>query len=442
MERRNQLALGVFFVLGVAVYMLYSAPERGQRVGERPRPIPRLAKEQIKKVTLTAKGKTVVLERAAAGWRVAAPVQYPADKYASETVERKLEKLEFGDMITERKEKHAAFEVASDKAVRVQVSDGKTTLADFYLGKAESGFTMIRRHGDDKVYQAVGFLRSAFDKELRLWRDRRIISAKRDDVRRVSFATPAGTVTLKRSAAKAPWTLESAPIPLPKLDENAINSALSALQSLSAYDFEDKLGAKDAGLDPPAASVTATLEGDKTARLLIGKKGKETYWVKAASKNQIFTLKHYSLKSLLLRPIDLKDKTILDFDPTALVSLRVERLGGAKPEALLLTPKGDKWASNGKVIAGDKKVVEAVKTLSRLKAHAFATGNAEQVGMASPGWRLTLTLKGTPKATYLLRVGSKEEEGSRAVQLNDGSDLFLLRKHVLERVLLDPTKFQ
>lgn len=441
MERRNQVALVIFLLLGVAVFFLYRAPERGQRVGERPRPVPRLAKEQIKKVTLTSKGKTVVLERRAERWHMTSPVEYIADKYASETLQRKLEELQFGDLITERKEKHLAFEVTKEKAVRVQVSDGKASLADFYLGKSESGFTMFRLHGEDKVHQAVGFLRSTFDKEPRLWRDRRISSAKRDDVRQVSFATPAGTATLKRDGAKAPWTVVSAPIALPKLDEAAINNALAALQSLSAHDFDDKISAKDAGLDPPHASIALTLEGGKSAQLLVGKKGKESYWVKAGDKPQIFTLKHYSLKALLLRPVDLKDKTILSFDQKKVISLRLEQLGGKAPRRVLLERKGAGWTGNGKQLASSKKIEAAIKTLSKLKAHTFARDTAQGLGLATPAWRVVITLADGAGSSTLL-VGGVEKEGARGVRLEGATDLYLLRKHALDRILLDPAKFQ
>ncbi|MBW2731586.1 MAG: DUF4340 domain-containing protein [Deltaproteobacteria bacterium] len=440
MERRNQVALGIVLLLGVTVFFLYRAPERGERVGERARPVPKLAKEQIKKVTLTSKGKTVTLQRRKERWYVTTPADSPADKYASETLQRKLEELTFGDLITERKEKHAAFEVGADKAVRVQVSDDKTVLADFYLGKAETGFTMFRKHGEDKVYQAVGFLRSTFDKEARLWRDRRILAAKREDVRQVEFVTAAGTATLKRSGPKAAWTVENTPVPLPKLDEGAINNALAALQSLSAYDFDDTISAEDAGLEPPQASITLSLEGGSKVKLLVGKKGKEHTWVKGSAQSQIFIVKHHSLKSLVLRPVDLKDKTVLTFDKDKLLSVHLEQLQGASPQRVLLERKDLGWTGNGKKIASIKKITAAVKTLSKLKAHAFAQHQAEELGLTNPLWRLTLKL--ADGSTHVLQVGGVNKEGSHGAQIDGSEDIFLLRKHTLDQFLLEPSKFQ
>jgi hypothetical protein len=440
MQRRTQIALGVFLCLGVATYFQYQEPERGTRVGEKPRPVAKLKKDQIKQVTITAKGHTVTLSRDGQKWMVSSPLRYPADKYAAETMQKKLEELDFGDLITEQPSRHAEFEVTGKKAIRVQVSDGQKTLADFYLGKTIDGYTMVMAADKKAVYQAVGALRGSFERELKHWRDRKVIALKSDEVRKLTLHTAKGTIAIARKDKSAKWTLEAAPITIDKLDSQKINAAISALQTLSTFDFADDVDPAKAGLAEAKERVVVTLADGKSHTLVIGsKQAKDTSYVKTLASKQIFVLKDYTLRSLRLRPIDLKDHVMLTFAAAKASKLLLTK-NDVPPKTITFERKDGGWIANGKTkIATPKKVDEAIKALSNLRAYEFARKTPAELGLDSPSWTVEITVDGKP--TKII-VGNKEMQSSRGVRIEGKPDVFMLRKFVLDRVLLDPDKYK
>ena len=156
MNKKTLIALVIFAALLGIVFFLQSRPEEGVRVGERPRPMAKLDAKKIDTVAITAKGKTVELKRDGADkWKLVKPVAYAADKYSADTVVEKLEGLEFGDLVTEQKARHAEYDLSGDAAIHVVASGGGKVLADLHLGKVLEDFTMLRVVGKDDVWQAV-----------------------------------------------------------------------------------------------------------------------------------------------------------------------------------------------------------------------------------------------------------------------------------------------
>lgn len=458
MNRKTWTAAGIFVVLLPISIWVMRAPDTGERVGERERPLAKLQKDAFNRVTISGKGKSITLVKVGGQWKLTKPVRYDADKYATESMEKKLTELSFGDLISARKERHGDFEVDDKKGTRVVVAQGDKTLADFYLGKSISGFTMLRKAGDDKVWQAAGALRSSFDRPLKSWRDRRIIALAQDKARKLEFATAAGTVTVARKTKKAPWTVESSPQPLGKLDQQAIRSALSALATLSATAFHDRLKSSEAGLDKPFATIMATLEGNSQSyKLELGKETKKGRYVRVAGKAQIFEIQTYTAKNLIQRPIDLKDKTMLTLDKGKIQRLTLRKSAGEAVEGVQLTrgkgkdgkptqewfgvkvDKGGPAAGKGKKVASTAKLDEGLKTLSTLKADHYARVAASELGLDTPAWTVTVELEGGGKTK--LTVGSKMKDQCRAVRIDGRSEIFMVRKYVLERFLLEPKKY-
>jgi hypothetical protein len=471
MTRKTSVALIVFVVLLGGVYYLQTRPEKGERVGERPRPLPRLDVSEIRQVSITNKGKTVLLEKvveqvkdkpkpakaegkgsgsgsgSGAGepedlphhWEMLKPVKYKADKYSADSVIEKLENLEFGDLVTERKDKHAEYDLTGDNVIHVVVFDKKKQkMADFYLGKVLSDYTMFRVDGKAEVWQAVGSVRFAFEREVKNWRDRTIVDFKQEDARKLAVTTAGGTVTLSRPDDKGSWKVEQSPLPIDQLDDSTVTNLLTSLYSLSAFDFADGKSLEDAGLEQPVATITATLKDGKQVSLLVGGHKDEDYWVKRADAPQVFVLKKHTVESLLLRPIDFREKTVMSFKPADVVSLTLNKL--KDKQSVKLTRKGDDWLGNGKKVADSSKITEALDTLSMLKAEGFARNTAAELGLDKPDWTVEVKLK--DRSSYLLTVGSVDKDGLFGVTRKGLDDIFTFRKYALDRFLLEPKDYQ
>ncbi|MCA9665423.1 MAG: DUF4340 domain-containing protein [Myxococcales bacterium] len=447
MNKKTLMALAVFIVLGGLAWYVLKKPPKGQRVGERPRPVPELKQDDIYKVTLARKDKkTIVLVKSGDGkkatWSLEQPVKYKADKFAAEQLVDKLTKLSFGDLVTEQQKNHAQHQVDEKSGVHVTVANkaGKT-VADLWIGKIVSGYTMVRPNGKNGVWQAAGPIAHAFKKDAKDWRDRTIFKFNRHDFRHIDVTTAAGTVSLARKDKKAPWTIEKSPRPIKDIEKSQISGMVSSLYSLTAYSFADDVKPADAGLDKPQGSVSFKLADGKSYTLHIGKNKKDDFYVKRGDSDQVFVIKRYTVDQLMKRPVDFRSMKIMSFKPDDVVSMTFSKLNIKKRDQVTLTRKGKTWVGDGKKIKSDKKVKTTLSVLSRLRADRWAHYDAAAYGLdKQPSWIITVTLK--DKTKYELKIGETEKDGFYGAQKTGEKDLYALRKYKLGQITLEPKNFK
>ena len=153
------------------------APEKGERVGPPPRPVAAFKSADITHLEVTSeKQEKTTLDKKDGAWRVNSPHDWPADQAGVKSLLDGLEKLSFGDIVTENKEKHEELGVADGKAARLVAKGASGTLADLIIGKAISGFTMVRPAGKDEVWQATGLYGYMLSRDPKAWRDHGIFS--------------------------------------------------------------------------------------------------------------------------------------------------------------------------------------------------------------------------------------------------------------------------
>ena len=439
MTSKTTVALLAFIVLLGLVYFIQSRPDKGERRGERPRPMAKLVAGTIKRVTISAKGATVTLERdgpdkTSDQWRLVKPVIYPADKYAASSLAERLEKLEFGDLVTELRSKHAEYEVDEKSGVHVVVAEGQKNLADFYIGKVVDDFTMFRVAGRDQVYTAVGSLRFVFERELKSWRNRTIFDFKQEEARQLELSSAEGTISLSRPDEKTPWKVSRTTARADRLDDTLISTLLQTLASLVTFDFADGISLEKSGLDKPRATLAVKLKSGSSLVLLVGNHTGDDYWVQTKGNPQVFIIKKYTIDNLMKRPIDFRDKTVLSFKAEEVVGLGIEKT--KDKEMVKLTRKGDDWLKEGKKITDASKVKTALEALSALKAEGFAKFTADELGLKNPDWKVEIQLKDRTK--HLLTIGSVEKDSIYGLMRKGAPEIFTFRKHTLDRFLLDP----
>ena len=443
MNRDTLIALAVFVALLAAGYFVMKRPGKGERTGKRPVILAKMTAKTINKLTVTAKGKTVVLQRHGKDqWKVTSPVNYPADKYTVDTAAEKLEKLEFGDLITKQKARQAEYEVDDKAGIRVIASDGKKTLADFYLGKLLNDHTMFRLAGKDEIYQVVGSQRYAFEREVKNWRKREITEFKQDQPRKLELTTAGGAISLSRKDDKASWKVDKSDTEIKQLDSGAVDAVLRAMQSLTAFKFADGKKPQEVGLDKPTATIKVTLADKKSQTLLVGSHKGDEYWVKRAGKPQVFVIQKSTAKDLLKRPIDFRDKTVLTFKGDAVVSMVITRQEKDKEAQILkLERKGKEWMGNDKKVKDDQKIKDAIKELSSLKAEGFSRHAATELGLDKPSCAVELKLKdGT---SHHISVGSVEKDGAYGLTSKQKpADIFSFQKYSTDRFCLDPKDYK
>lgn len=442
-------ALVVFGGLLGAYAYVRSIPEKGEPAA-RFTPIPHIKADDVAKIQIAKEGEKVVLVRVdGENFRTAEPVDYPADKSAVKTLLEKLGKLQFGDRVTDKAEKHAEFEVDDEKGVHVMVyekSDADKPRADFYVGAMKDGYTMLRAAGKNDVVQVVGAIKSIFGRDLKGWRDKSILDFKREEAERIEVDSPAGRYVLvaeakapdseppsghETHAKKTAWKLDTTPIVVDSLDDDVPSGIVTALAGLKAADFADGIKLDEAGLENPAWTISVGVKGGATHRLLVGnKKGDQDTYVKVPDKPQVFLIKKYTVDRIARRPIDLRDKTVTSFKDDDIEEVEIVK---AKDRLLLHRASGS-WTSTPSTKLDDVKVKSAVSALAGLKAIAFSDiSDPKKTGLGKPEGVVTVRLR--DKSKVALRVGAEAEDNTVYLVRDGRPDVFLIKKYTVERFL-------
>lgn len=442
MNRKTQISLAVFGVLALVTVITLRQPDKGERVGERPRPIPTLKTGDFDALTITRAGKSATVKKAGDKYTVAEPVDYPADETAAKAAFEAVEKMEFGDIVTDKKEKQAEFELDEKAAVRLAVKKGDKVLADLLIGKTVGGGVMSRRPDKDEIWMVKGLAKHTLDKPASDWRDKSITTFTADDAEQLEIKSKTGgKIVLKKGekkegAAEAQWTVVSSDTKIAKLDNTIPNGVVAALAAWKANDFADGAKAEESGLGDPALTATVSLKGGKSAVAMIGnKKGEEDWYVKRGDAPQVFLVKKFNLERINKRPVEFRDKVICDIAEADIAEVAVTH--GDQSYTLVKDAKSATW----KAAKPPKLEVDATKTpnivggFKDLKAASFAEDSSPAVtGLGKP--KATVVAK-AKAATCALKVGSETtDKQNYYVQTGAGPDVYLVGKWAIDRALV------
>jgi hypothetical protein len=444
MNRKTALAFGAFVLLSVVAFIALRAPEKGERRGDKPRPMAKLGAADFDTLEVTRNKATTVLQKDGGKYKVTSPVSYAADENAAKAAFEAIEKLDFGDIVTDQKAKQAEFEVGDD-GLRVVAKKGAAPVGELIIGKAVGAGTMVRVPGKDDIWQANGSIRFTFDKSESDWRDKSIVTFTAGDAEKIDIKSKTGgTIELKKAAKKADdksagandeWSVATSTVPVPKMDTAEPGAMISALASFKTNEFGDNVKPEVSGLADPALTITVGLKGGKTATVLVGnKKGDDEFYVKSAESPQVFVVKKWALEHVNKRPIDFRDKTICDIDAKDLTEVAVTH--GAESYTLVKSGKDWKATKPAKTEVDASKVTPIAGAFKAWKATGFADdpSDAKAAGLAKPQATIVAKSKG---ATCTLKVGDEsKDKQSYFVQAGNAPEVFTVAKWSADRVLV------
>jgi len=239
-------------------------------------PTVEIDKEAITSLEITRPGnEPIVLSNADGTWRVTKPLDAEADQSNVESALNRLADLRLARVVATQPDNYARLQVDEPNAVEVVVKAGDEALATMAIGKYADGMTMIRLGDRTEVFGARGSLRYAFDRELKAWRNRRVVVEEADAVQSIRFESPKGTFAFERT--KDGWTPTEGKRELGELDSKKVTGFVSTAARLTASGFaaEDVSQAR-AGLTEPKATVTMTFaEGLEPIVLELGDTAEE-----------------------------------------------------------------------------------------------------------------------------------------------------------------------
>ncbi len=448
MEKKTLLSLVAVVLLGAGAWAVMRAPQKGQRKGPPPRPIAAFKAGDVTGLEITTeKQDKISLEKKGDKWRVTKPGDWAADSAGVKSLLEGLERLGFQDVVTEGKEKHEELGVVEGKSVRVVAKGSSGTLADFYMGKAISGFTMLRPAGKDIVWQGTGMYAYMVNRDAKGWREHLVFEFPAADTEKLTIESSGAKLVLDKLPAEAgappsgeaKWKIAEATGDAPKtsdvLDVAQVNGAVQSLATLRANDFADDKKPEDTGLAAPMVKVSAGVKGSKSFQLLIGAANGEDLYVKTADAPLIYTIKKYALDRVAHRPADYRDKTLVKVKEIDLAGVDITH--GA--ETVGLEHTGDKWKAKGKLTVDDNKVKPVVSAFDNLAGSGFAEEkDPAKTGLAKPTGQVVLHLK--DKSTVTLKIGAlTKDQADYHVQKAGAPDVMLVKKYAIDRFLKKPS---
>ena len=267
---KNRLLIGgvvLLALIGATVWAFKSrtgeSPEGDAQTAGAEDGIDDITRDDIDSLEIHRPDSPVVkLAKRGDSWRVVEPVDAEADQTVIDVALDKLDELETSRVVAQNPENHERLEVDDAHGVRVIAREGESVLADLIVGAFGGGDTMVRVHGADTVYAVTGSIKYAFNKELKDWRNRRVLDVEPDRVRAIAFESPAGAYSFVRNDSNE-WALAEGQVPIERFGAGKVQSIVASLARMRASDFaESDVDAAQTGLAEGAALARLTIASD------------------------------------------------------------------------------------------------------------------------------------------------------------------------------------
>lgn len=396
MSKSTILILAIFGLLlaGVLVTMR-EKPERG---------ITRISFAHVDPGTITrvvTSGKyAVTLEKVGERWRVGDGKR--ADAAAVKRLLDAIPKVVSADVVTRNPERFAAFEVDEKNGTLVQAFAGDKDVARFTVGKIARGGSHLLV--DDAVYAVKDVYGGLFARAESAWIERKLFDAKVDDIARIEIR-PKDVAAYALVKQEDGWELEDPSI-LPdgfRFDKNAARTLARAAIDVRAKDILDAdPGVETTGLDDDASSLAIIGNGGRTLRLKLGNEGEGgAVYAHADGWDEIVTLHENTARQLLKAATDLRDLSLMDFEPEEVTRLAFEE----GERRLVFENDGGTWKIEDSTeevpedfVLSEPKLYGRIRGLRGARALVLAP-EAEQKELGKPSASVTAVLGDGRSAT-------------------------------------------
>ena len=443
MRLRNTLILALL-LLGLGAY-LYFVESKQMAEEAKKQKLVELSPDDVTGITLIYPDREIVLEKGDGGWRLTKPVAAAADDITVKNLIHAIADAEVKKTIEDVPADLTQFGLAQP-AVTIKVTTKTGALPDLKVGKttAVSASTYVQRSDQPKLYLTGSAFHAGMDKQVKDLRDKKIVELKEDDIVRIALHGPDGDVLLTKSGGN--WQIEQ-PTAL-RADGNAVRALLSGVRNLRATDFASD-APSDAdlatyGLDTPKSQLVFTAADGTETRLLVGKENDQGLYVKTADRPTTFVVGKYASHDLTKTLNDLRDKTVLSFDPGSVTALDVSRADGGH---FMLHSADGKWSLEGSDQAVNAGAVDSfVGALSHLSGNQVLGEGVTDLapyGLAPPA--LTIAVKGKDDVLVGTVLAGSRTPNPPAVEYTakraDDATVFQLRDYQFKQLDKRPADF-
>ena len=259
-------------------------------------------------------------------------------------------------------------------------------------------------------------------------RDRSLLNLNTSEIKGITVDDPSGTITIAKNGST--WRItKPKQVPADSAAVDALASSISTNQFTDvASETPDNLAKY--GLIHPAVTVDVTTKGGKQFHLIIGKKTGDEYYARDAARPMVFQVSSAVYDAFDKKLFDLRDKSILHFDPANLATVKIHNANGTIECSqgkvgnwTIVAPSADK----GKGIQS-WKLLDPIQD-ARAKQIYDTPPAAILVHLSKPAIEVTLTDKSGKKTTVSISAAAGD---SAYVRTSAGPEVYALDAKILK----------
>jgi hypothetical protein len=428
MQFRNTIIVVILLVLVTGYVYFFEAGKPAEETVK----LYQIKPEDISKIDLRYPDQEIELVRQPDNkWLIVKPVNTDADDTTVNNLARAIADCEVKKTVEEKPQSLDAFGLAKPDVVVTVTVKGKGTLPGIEVGKVTPvGFAAYMKTTDKP---AVLLTSSAFPpgmkKKIDDLRDRELMTFKVEDAQRVVIEHEGEQpVELERNQDK--WQIVK-----PQkyaADTTQVRQLLSALANakVDAFVTDRPASVSQYGLEKPRLSITV-FSGKESSRqsLLFGNKqseqGKDGIYVRRGERAPVYTVHGYVLADANKNQTELRDKTVLSFEPSKIQDVKV--ISGSKNFEIVRAP--GKWqiqnGSNGSKTDADVPAVERfldqIRDLKGLSIVEEGVKDAAKYGLNAPLVQLTLDSKEGKPIGWMKLAKVEHSKSSEATPATPGA---------------------
>ncbi|MCX6133132.1 MAG: DUF4340 domain-containing protein [Ignavibacteriales bacterium] len=293
MTRNTYVLLGLLAVLIIIAYFVMQKPGERSSTGENSEMLASVDSIALDRIEIKSPTASVVLEKKGVEWFVESPVSYKADQSNVATLIHSARTLRIDNIVSNKPDKHAVFQVDTATGTLVRLMQGGAEKGAFILGKAGSSYSDMyaRRAASNEVALVSGASSFVFNRPVKEWRDRTILSVPKETIKEVRYQY--GDTTFVLAFRDGAWTIGR-----DSTQEGVVSSLLSSLSNIQADDFVDSLTTH-----PTKPTAQISFAGTQLTFFYV--KGNEKYFVRSSASPQWFEMQNWHANQILMRKKDI-----------------------------------------------------------------------------------------------------------------------------------------
>jgi hypothetical protein len=404
MKRGRNTGILAALAIALAAYIFFierhrEPPPPGTPDAPRGKVFAGVEADKIEEIQIAASGgESTTLRKVDKAWRLAAPIDLPADQTEASGVASNLASADVQRVVDEQPKDLATFGLAKPRITITFRLAGDKTPRTLLLGdKNPAGSDLYAKVADaPRVFLVSAYLEGTLDKGAFGFRDKRVLAFDREAIDRIEITAGTEKTAVARQADA--WSVV-APANA-RADFGVIESVLSRLANgqMKAIAWDPDAPARPAtpagppgaaarapaparhtlkefGLDPAERRLTLAA-GSTVAEILLGKPTPEgDVYAKDASRSIVFTIEKALADDLARSPADFRSKDVFAFRAFTGTRLEITRAGKTVVFERKKGPEKDavmKWVAVPPTKPVEEaKIEDLVGKVATLRAESF-----------------------------------------------------------------------